>query len=328
MKYIHPHNRFSHHVHKNNISTDVINQAVYQFDPSFKHFNLTCLNGGFMNANFLIENKHQKLVFRFYSSKDETAEREQGILTFLEKKEIKSPKHYALMKIDHMFVAVLEYIDGINFENKLLESNSCPPQLYYEIGCELAKIHSITFSRQGFMGKEMMVGHEYDDFAVFLKGFIFKTIKMLETKPDRIDQTTLARLVRLMEQHWCIVEECKFINQLVHTDFNPKNLLVSNDSEPHLLAVIDWEFALSGNGVIDLGNFFRFSYDYETKSDELFEQGYRSINQALPSNWREVSRLFDIANMCSFLERPENYQKSFSTARNVLQSTLDHFKIV
>ena len=328
MKYIHPHHRFTHHALKNNISTDVINQAVYQFDPSFKHFTHASLNGGFKNTNFLIEHKHQKFVFRFYSSCDETARREQGILNFLEKKEVKSLKHYDLMKIGHMFVAVLEYIDGINFENKLLEGNSCPPHLYFEIGCELAKIHSITFTRPGFIGPEMKVGNEYDDFAVFLKNFIIKTMKMLETKPDRLDLKTIERLVRLVEKQWCIVSECKFINQLVHTDFNPKNLMVANSPLSHLLVVIDWEFALSGNGVLDLGNFFRFSYDYETKSEELFEQGYRTICQSLPANWREVSRLLDIANMCSFLERPENYQKSFSTARNVIHSTLDYFKIV
>jgi len=327
MKYIHPHDRFSHHTHKNNISTDVINQAVYQFDPSLKHFNYRCLDGGFMNANFLIENKNKKYVFRFYSSSSETAEREKGILTFLEKKEVKAPKHYNLMKIDQTLVAVIEYIDGINFENKLLKGNSCPPHLYFEIGRELAKIHSITFARPGFIGKEMMVGNEYDDFAFFLKGFIFRTLKMLETKPDRLDLKTIERLVHLMDKQWCIVEECKSINQLVHTDFNPKNLMVANDPVAHLLAVIDWEFALSGNGVIDLGNFFRFSYDFETKSEVQFEQGYRSINQTLPKNWREVSRMLDIANMCSFLERPENYQKSFFTARNVLHATLDYFKI-
>src|SRR5437879_11569923 len=32
------------------------------------------------------------------------------------------------------------------------------------------------------------------------------------------------------------------------------------------LAIVDWEFCVSGNGLIDIGNFFRFSYDYEASA--------------------------------------------------------------
>jgi aminoglycoside phosphotransferase (APT) family kinase protein len=44
---------------------------------------------------------------------------------------------------------------------------------------------------------------------------------------------------------------------LVHSDFNPKNLLVDPESG-ELTGVLDWEFAHAGSPFIDLGNLLRF----------------------------------------------------------------------
>jgi len=41
--------------------------------------------------------------------------------------------------------------------------------------------------------------------------------------------------------------------------------------------------------------------------------------------WFDVAKLMDLASMCSFLERPEDYQESFRTARVVIESTLEYF---
>lgn len=148
---------------------------------------------------------------------------------------------------------------------------------------------------------------------------------MLLTRPDRLDPAINDRLVRLIHDTWATVADAEPRPQLVHCDFNPKNLLVSAGPAASLLAVIDWEFCLSGNGLGDLGNFFRFEYDYPDVAREEFAAGYRSVEPHLPANWFDVAKLIDIGNMCSFLERPEDYQKSFRTARTVMQSTLTHF---
>ena len=82
---------------------------------------------------------------------------------------------------------------------------------------------------------------------------------------------------------------------------------------------------MSGNGLGDLGNFFRFEYDYPPSARQVVVEEYSSVDPDLPANWPDVGRLIDLANMYSFLERPEDYQKSFRTARTVIQSTLTHF---
>jgi aminoglycoside phosphotransferase (APT) family kinase protein len=47
---------------------------------------------------------------------------------------------------------------------------------------------------------------------------------------------------------------------LVHSDFNPKNLLVDPDSA-EITGLIDWEFAHAGSPYSDLGNVLRFCED-------------------------------------------------------------------
>lgn len=148
---------------------------------------------------------------------------------------------------------------------------------------------------------------------------------MLLTRPERLSVELNHRLQRLVHDTWPLVSETEPKRQLVHCDFNAKNLLVSAGPSTALLAVIDWEFCLAGNGLGDLGNFFRFEYHYPSAAREMIVDGYRSVNPELPANWFDVAKLIDLASMCSFLERREDYQKSFRTARTVIESTLGHF---
>jgi aminoglycoside phosphotransferase (APT) family kinase protein len=128
-----------------------------------------------------------------------------------------------------------------------------------------------------------------------------------------------------VDDKWDSVVQTETRPQLAHCDFNPKNILVSRSEPNRVAAVIDWEFSDSGNGLIDFGNFFRFSYDYPAYARDAFLAGYEETNRGLHPQWEEASRLIDCGSMCGFLERKEDYQKSFRTARAVVECTLAYF---
>jgi aminoglycoside phosphotransferase (APT) family kinase protein len=65
----------------------------------------------------------------------------------------------------------------------------------------------------------------------------------------------LDRVVDVAEELLDMVER----TCLVHSDLNPKNVLVSDEGE--VVAVLDWEFAHSGHPFTDLGNIVRFDRD-------------------------------------------------------------------
>ena len=52
---------------------------------------------------------------------------------------------------------------------------------------------------------------------------------------------------------------------LVHSDFNPKNILVDLETV-EVVGVVDWEFAHAGSPYTDIGNFSRFERDADCSS--------------------------------------------------------------
>lgn len=324
MPFVPPKDRFSTHAKSVNVHPNLLRDAVSQFGRPAEEASFERLSGGFMNANYLATIGDERLLVRVYSTTTHTADRECDLLTFLGDQDVSVPRVLARMQIRDAPVALLEFIDGITLEARLL-AGGLPPQVFGQIGAQLAAIHRITFAEPGFLGPRLTIGGEYDNYAYFLKQYIERTLSMLLTRPDRLDLDTNEKLRCLIRDRWALVERFEPRRQLVHCDFNPKNLLVSAGASASLLAVIDWEFCLSGNGLGDLGNFFRFEYDYPDVAREAFAAGYRSVAPDLPPDWPDVGRLIDVANMCSFLERTEDYQKSFRTARIVIQTTLTHF---
>jgi aminoglycoside phosphotransferase (APT) family kinase protein len=282
------------------------------------------LPGGFMNANFIANVDRERFVIRVYSTDAATADRECDLLMFLASTAVAVPRVLARCEVQQRPVAILEFIDGVTLEDRLLCGGASAAQIYRDIGAELAHIHRITFPHTGFVGPKVAIGHEYDDFSVFLRQFIDRTLSTLLTRPDRLSVDLNRRFQRLIGDQWALVSDTEPRRQLVHSDFNPKNLMIAARGDA-VLAVIDWEFCLSGNGLGDLGNFFRFEYDYPSGARVAFVEGYTSVNGELPTRWFDVAKLIDLGAMCGFLERHEDYQESFRTARVVIESTLDYF---
>jgi Ser/Thr protein kinase RdoA (MazF antagonist) len=191
------------------------------------------------------------------------------------------------------------------------------------IGEELARIHQIKLPRAGFIGPEMKIGNQFGSFGLFLKEYIAGVLTSLAE--DRLASKVRDRLLKLVEEKWHLVLAAEPASHLVHCDFNPKNIMVSEDDESVVTGILDWEFCLSGNGYIDLGNFFRFPCDYPDGSQEEFVNGYETGGGKVNQHWKDISLLMDLGNMCSFLERREDYQKTFRTARAVIHGTLDYF---
>jgi aminoglycoside phosphotransferase (APT) family kinase protein len=315
--------RFSKHAKISEVSPETLNDAISRFGLSPQECEVRLLAGGFMNANFIVACGDKKFVFRVYSTDKSTAEREKDVLQFLRSYPVKVPQVFASFEAHGRPITVLEYIDGITLEDKILSGEPIEPHLYVEIGRQLAQIHSIHFGEAGFIGPKLTIGKEYEDFNLFIRQYVENTLN--EIPAERLDTNTRDSLRKLLEDKWPLILQTEPLRQLVHTDFNPKNILVSKGQNTKVLAILDWEFCLSGNGLIDLGNFFRFSYDYSPDTHQHFENGYRSVNGQLAPDWIDTRLLLDLGNMCSFLVRKEDYPQSFRTARVVIKSTLDHF---
>ena len=97
--------------------------------------------------------------------------------------------------------------------------------------------------------------------------------------------------------------------QLVHSDYNGKNLLVlARGGRWSVSAVLDWEFAFSGSPLTDIGNMLRFREDYPPGFDGAFIAGYTGAGGRLPPDWREISEALDLYALADFLTRPPGHR--------------------
>ena len=95
--------------------------------------------------------------------------------------------------------------------------------------------------------------------------------------------------------------------QLVHSDFNPKNLLaVRADGRWSVSAVLDWEFAYSGSPLGDVGNMLRFEQPPGFAAG--FADGFRDGGGDLPLDWRPVSAALDLFALADLLTRPVSHR--------------------
>ena len=97
--------------------------------------------------------------------------------------------------------------------------------------------------------------------------------------------------------------------QLVHSDYNGKNLLATGgDGRWSISAVLDWEFAFSGSPLTDIGNMLRFRGELPTGFADGFIAGYRDGGGELPARWREISEALDLFALADFLTRPPGHR--------------------
>src|SRR5262245_57960734 len=143
MEYIPPQDRYSEHAESNIPLHDVLREAAVRMgiDSTAVHFSR--LPGGFMNANFLADTGKEKLVFRIYSTPQETADRERDVIRLVRSRAaIHAPDVLAVFNIEGRPVAVMEYIDGVTLQNRLFDGEVLGTDLYREIGEQLGRIHA------------------------------------------------------------------------------------------------------------------------------------------------------------------------------------------
>ncbi|WP_264373122.1 phosphotransferase family protein [Pelagibius marinus] len=115
--------------------------------------------------------------------------------------------------------------------------------------------------------------------------------------------------------------------RLVHCDFDPSNILLTRDGPEggdswRLAAVIDWEFALAGTPLIDLGHLLRPPQGDIPGFAEALAAGYREAGGELPGEWRAAAKLLDLLAWLDFLNRPGDHPRLFADARRMIEDAL------
>lgn len=108
---------------------------------------------------------------------------------------------------------------------------------------------------------------------------------------------------------------------LVHSDLNPKNLLVDVE-RAEVTGLLDWEFAYAGCRLADLGNLLRFAPDEDDDAGHAFVAGVVETTEAggLPSGWLDTARALDLFALVELAAR-EQVNPVVARSREVLLAT-------
>jgi aminoglycoside phosphotransferase (APT) family kinase protein len=89
---------------------------------------------------------------------------------------------------------------------------------------------------------------------------------------------------------------------LVHSDFNPKNVLLRRRGGAwDVAALVDWEFAFAGPALVDLGNLQRFAHQRPKGYATAIGRGFSRAGGQLPPHWRRVAATLDAMALAEML---------------------------
>lgn len=270
------------------------------------------LSGGYRNRNTLISTAAgQRFVLRQYLQPDggHAGAIEAAVLARLT----------GLVPVAEIVAADLDgsatglptllcrFVPGVLLKTALSDSTAPAADLGRSVGRTLAAIGAVAFDGPGaFTDASLRTSDEPLPGA--LPEFV---LRCLSAGPAAsvLSSGEQAAIVRLAGAAQADADAAPSLSQLVHSDFNPKNLLVREYAGSWTVAaVLDWEFAFSGSPLVDVGNMLRFPEDLPPGFAEAFVAGFAEGGGLLPPGWREISLALDLFALADLLTRPADHR--------------------
>lgn len=222
---------------------------------------LTPLDGGWSGQTFLAEVAGERSVVRVYAEpgpRGDAAHEVDAALLRLVRGLVPVPEVLEVRGGDPAAglpaLLVTSYVEGVRGDELLPTLGGLGlAMLGRHLGTVAADLAAMPMLRPGpFVDGDLSVG-SFGGGLDGLPGFL-DTL----TVPG-LDGRTRSALVRVLEDAQALLDTVDRTS-LVHSDLNPKNVLVDPESL-EVRAVVDWEFAHAGHPFTDLGNLVRFDRD-------------------------------------------------------------------
>jgi fructokinase len=282
---------------------------------------VSLLAGGFMNSNYrLVLRDNTSLVLRI-SARSADLKKELAVLKHVHGV-VPAPTVMAQDFSEPCPFALIEFIDGTLFSDSLgsLAAEDLT-EVAAEAGTTLQAIHSFDLGKAGFFDESFAFDPAFENFGGTLYEYICSNLAVGRVR-ERLGEALAERALECVrakrDVYWSIPNSTR----LIHCDYNLKNILIRQVGSAWKMAgILDWEFAIGGSTLVDIGNFLRFEDELPPGFSEAFIRGYASGSIGLQKNWREVARLLDLAAMVNFLESERDAPKTFGTAISVIEKT-------
>jgi Ser/Thr protein kinase RdoA (MazF antagonist) len=198
---------------------------------------------------------------------------------------------------------LLEHVTGTPLSQVLAGGGADLADLGAEVGRVVAGIGAATLERPGFFAGAHLAVTAVPPWSAQLPDFAGEC--MAKTADERLDDATRLSWLDLCRTHAPALARVDGRARLVHSDVNPKNILVSPAGAGWRVdAVLDWEFSYSGCPYGDAANMARFGADYPPAFLAAF---LRAFGQSAPDgDWLYLGRVLDMFALSDLVTRPRD----------------------
>ncbi|MDD9934676.1 MAG: phosphotransferase [Myxococcales bacterium] len=317
--------KFDHH----NPDFDVPLETVQAALPDLAIRAMTRLSGGYCNANYALElASGERCVLRIAGREPELVAIECALLRMLHGRlpvaeVLRVETGEGPIGRPHALLSLLPGEPLCRVEDTL--ELSAIAALGRQVGELAARLHDTRFEASGFFSVDADGELALPDPLPTIRGPYDDLARACLAKPvvrERLGASLFDALATCIERDGDVAWDGLPQGRLTHSDFNQKNILVAPvDGRWTVTGVLDFEFAHSGSGIDDLGNFVRFAGEQPDYGEALVE-GYRAAGGQLPDDWRFRTRYLDLIPMMQGLARETIGPRSLATARAVIAESV------
>lgn len=288
------------------LAPTVAQKIVKAAFPGCSAIGVQPLTDGLRNANFRIQldSTPEFVVLRMYEHDASLCRKEVDLLSLIRDSvpipEIIHAEPGGMTEVPPF--VLLRYIEGVAFrELKRNGDADSISQAAYDAGRILALIGRTTFPKPGWLGPGPSVTVPLLEGINPSPRFVDLCLDSANVR-QRLTSKLRDRVSALIWSYATRLASLDNETNLVHGDFGSRNLLVRDVAgDWTVAAVLDWEFAIAGSPLIDVGHFLRYETLSRPKVEPHFSNGYLQGGGRLSSGWRQLARIIDLIALCESL---------------------------
>lgn len=302
------------------VDNDIVNKLFEDILEEQSIINLVPIDSGCRTTNYVVEtnNSKRKYILKIFFQQEQNYKKEIELLNRLRNKFIPVPKLYKFARhkvIENREYAIYQYIEGKTIGHAIREGYRLEENFIRQIARSLAKIHSYKFDKIGFLDNNLNVIEEMPPLASWYENFMGDMAK------KRLGKTVADKIAIMIENNEKILTKLDSDARLVHGDFQGTNIIIENGK---LAGILDWEFAMAGHPLGDIGQFFRYEEYFSKNLVQIFEYEYNKVSDyKLTGNWLQISKLRDLVNLIQLIDTEEEMPIKHKNIKEIIINTLN-----
>lgn len=312
-------------------SPELICECINIAFPNLKIATTQLLSGGLLNTNIKIEfsTDAQPVVLRLHRGDAAVCLKESAVLRLV-RSTVPVPEviYVEPNGIDGCGpFSILEFVKGQSFQwLKRTGDLEATHQAAASVGQTLACIGKYQFQKSGRLQvggeNELTVGDAYikgpDPIPRLLDQFL-KSACLQQRLEGALQQ-------KLHDFIWFWAAQLRTLDNqchLVHCDFGNRNILVDRvNGRWQVVAVLDWEFALSESPLLDVGHFLRYERLDTPLREPHFSRAFVEYGGTLPDDWRRISQVVDLTGLVECMTHEQLPDEVAAEILELINSTL------